>query len=211
MSGFAAIPGVALAADERVLDDRQFSASNVLFFLHLRFATTNRRVVGRAPNTLLGVIPVGSTLVNYPLPNVAGIAIRTRVSTAAVLLGLLFVLAGIGAKGGNGVAIVIGLLFLFVSLRTEIAITNSGGQTIGHRVAIWDRSSASAFIQGVGTLLAAPAERRGMTSDSPGTAQPAERSDAVRDGLVRLNQLRDQGLITAAEFDAKRRELLGRL
>jgi hypothetical protein len=183
MSGFVSIPGVVLAPDERVLDDRTFSTSNVLFYLHLRFATTDRRIVGRKPNTMLGFIPIGSTVVTYPLANVAGIRIRTRVMTAAFLLGVIFVLGGLllvaRSPGSTVVLVVLGALLMFASLRTEIAVSNSGGQTIGHDVAIWDRSAAALLIQGVGTVLA--------TLREPNAPQ-----GEVRDRLARLGQLRDE-------------------
>src|SRR5262245_44896512 len=91
-----AIPdGVALAPGEQPIAGGSFSFSNILFFLHWNMAVTNKRLVGHTPNTILGVIPMGYNQVSYPLAAVAGVAVRIRYSVFWLLVGLLFVLAGV--------------------------------------------------------------------------------------------------------------------
>src|SRR5437868_6310674 len=92
------LPGDAvLAKDEVVQSYGEFLVSNVLVYLKLKLAVTNKRLVGERPNTLLALIPIGSEKVSYPLSNVAGVNTSTRISPLPLLLGIIFVLAGLSS------------------------------------------------------------------------------------------------------------------
>jgi hypothetical protein len=199
-------PGVTLAPGEWPLAHGSFMFSNLLFFLHWHLAVTSKRLVGETPNTVLGVIPLGSTQVSYPLAAIAGVTVRTRYSAFWLVFGLLFVLAGVGAK--EVVTIVIGLLALLAAFRAEISVTNSGGGRTGHGVAFLDRSAAAAFAQQVNTAIATHSHA-GLAGSVPAISAPSRsRASEVLDELA---DLRDAGHITAEEYEAKRREILARL
>jgi hypothetical protein len=202
-----AVPeGVTLASDEHVVAAGEFSQGNVLFFLRWRMAVTNKRLVGRTPNTVLGVIPLGSTQISYPIGAIAGITTGTRYSSLWAFIGVLFVVTA--APGGrlNPVSIVIGLLAILASIRTQLSITNSGGQVTRHGVAIWNRTEARDFAQAVTTAVAGHAPVAPRASDFAISARPS-----AEDRLRELSRLRDAGLITQVEFDSKRQELLAGL
>jgi hypothetical protein len=202
-----AVPeGVTLAPDEYVVAAGEFSQGNVLFFLKWRMAITNKRLVGRTPNTVLGVIPLGSTQVSYPIGAIAGISVGTRYSFFWALLGLLFLTTA--APGGrlNPVSIVLGLLAILAAIRTQMSITNSGGHRTSHGVAIWNRTEALDFAQQVTTIVAGHAPVAPQTSNLVSALPPS-----AEERLRELSRLRDAGLITQDEYDSKRTELLARL
>src|SRR5258708_2738650 len=108
--------GAVLAKDETVQHQGEFLVSNVLPYLKPKLAITNKRLTGERPNTLLGIIPVGSEKVSYPLSNVAGVNTTTRISPLPLLLGILFVIGGLAAGVQSGwFALVLGVLLLLGS------------------------------------------------------------------------------------------------
>jgi hypothetical protein len=198
--------GVSLAPGEQVLGSGRFSVSNVLFFIHWQLVITNRRIVGRVPNTILAVIPLGFNQVSYPLPNVAGVAVRRAYSAGVFLFGVLFVLFGISPQASSPVgAIVIGLLLIVAAFRNSIQVTNSGGDKIRHSVSFMDRAAAETFVQQVNTAIATHAHPTGQAASTAGP------SSSASDALAELQRLRDQGHVTPDEFEAKRREIIARL
>jgi hypothetical protein len=198
--------GVALAPGEQVLGTGRFSVSNLLFFIHWTMFVTNKRIIGRVPNTILAIIPLGFSQVSYPLANVAGVAVRRAYSALAFVLGILFVLGGI--SGRSPIAIFIGVVLLLAAFRNNIQITNSGGDRIRHAVSFLDRAAAEAFVQEVNTAIATHAHGSSV-SQAPSPAPPA--AAAASEALAELKRLSDLGYLTPEEFDAKRREIIGRI
>ncbi len=132
----------------------EFLSSNLAFFLKLKLALTNKRLAGEKPNTFLGFIPVGSEKVSYPLSNIAGVQISTRLLIGPLLLGLLCVGVGLAQGVAQGwFVLLLGVLLLIASYNAELSVTNSGGGTIS-RISAFNRSSAQTFAQQVNTALA---------------------------------------------------------
>ena len=195
--------GVTLAPGEEVLGSGEFRVSNLLFFIRWTMFVTNKRLIGRVPNTILAVIPLGSNQVSYPLANVAGVSVKRAYSAFAFLLGVILLISG--AASPNVLAIFIGVILLLAAFRNNIQVTNSGGDRIRHAVSILDRSAAEAFVQRVNTVIATHAH--GVGAPAPSVAARSSAGEA----LAELQDLRDAGHLTAEEFDAKRREIIGRL
>ncbi len=153
----AQLPGDAvLAKDESIKDSGDFLISNIWIYLKLKLTVTNKRLVGQRPNTLLGFIPVGTENISYPLSNIAAVQTSTRVSMSYLILGLLFVLAGlgVGVDKGGWFLIVVGALLLLGSYQAQLNVQNSGGGTIRHRISVFNKSSAQAFAQKINTIIA---------------------------------------------------------
>jgi len=149
--------GVILAKDETAARAEEFIRSNVLPFLKLKLVLTNKRVAGQKANTFLGVIPVGTEKVSYPLANIASVYTSTKISVIALLLGLLFAIGGVLALSqgaGALVTIAIGLLFLVNCYSAVIAIQNNAGSTIKHRISIFNKGLADSFCEEVNTVIA---------------------------------------------------------
>jgi Short C-terminal domain len=210
-STVAGLPeGVELAPGELVAATGEFRVSNILFFIHWRMAVTNRRLIGRTPNTILGIIPLGSNHVSYPLANIAGVVTRRAYSLLSLIVGLFFLLAGLGglntSASGGIILIVLGLLILVSTIRASIQVTNSGGQKIAHGIAFTDRSAAQGFVNTVNTTIATYAHQGG----GPSTDAPAV-SRSASDQLDELQRLRDQGHLTPDEYETKRKQIIERM
>lgn len=65
-----------------VIGDR-FSPSVVLFWLKTSVAASNMRVMYKSPNTLLGVIPLGSSTQTIPLRSIASVDTNTSSTSVA--------------------------------------------------------------------------------------------------------------------------------
>ena len=83
---------------------------------------------------------------------------------------------------------------------------NSGGGTILFPVSVFERSRTVEFANGVSSAMAHTSGLR----DSRAPASSSTSSDPT-EALRQLNQLREQSLISEAEYEAKRTDILGRL
>jgi len=147
--------GVVLAKDESVRRYGEFLVSNILVYLKLKLALTTKRLAGEKPNTFLGFIPVGSDKVSYPLSNIAGVNTSTRISPLALIVGAIFLLAGIFEGPQNGwFAMLIGALLLIGSYQAQLNVQNSGGGTIKHRISVFNKGAAQDFAQEINTMIA---------------------------------------------------------
>ena len=148
----AALPGhVVLAPGESVVAQEAIAVSLILFFMSSVFVLTDRRIAGEGKNTFLGVIPVGASRLSYPLNNIASVGTSTRVNVLGILLGVVCVLAGLKFIP----LLLIGLLLLAGAFQAVLEITNNGGKTMKHNVAIFQKSKAIAFAAQVNTTIAA--------------------------------------------------------
>lgn len=147
--------GVILAKDESVRSQGEFLVSNVWVFVKLKLALTNKRLAGERPNTFLGFIPVGSDKVSYPLSNIAAVHTSTRILPLPLIVGLVLLLVGIGQGVEKGwFAMAIGLALVISSYQAQLNVQNSGGGTIKHQIAVWNKGSAQMFAQEINTVIA---------------------------------------------------------
>jgi len=203
--------GVTLAPGERPLVGERFMLGTIVFYLHAQLVLTNRRLYAARPNTLLGLIPAGTSRSNFPIESIAGVSASTRFNLLAFVAGGLAALLGIwtvanSANTGGGVAwIIIGLLVLLAAPRQAIEVMNSGGGTVRFPVSVFERGKAVDFANVVSEAVA-----RGPKASEPERSQGPSEADPS-DALRRLTRLRDEGLLTDEEFAAKRAELLARL
>lgn len=207
------IEGVTLAPEEQFLGSGRFRVSNVLFFICWNMVVTNRRVIGRVPNTILGVIPLGFNQVSYPLANVAGVTVRRAYSVAAFLIGAFLLLAGLssfgsqsGSVGAVVVLLILGVVGILAAFKNAIQITNSGGDRIRHGVSVLDRAAAETFVQQVNTIIATHAHQPVVVASGNPSRAPSS-----SEALSELQVLRDKGHVTAEEYEAKRREIISRI
>ena len=209
-SGISLPRGAALAPGEQPLLRERFMLGTIVFYLHTELVLTDRRLYAARPNTLFGLIPAGTTRRNFPLESIAGVSAGTRLNIVALILGLLVILAGFGANStDSGLAILLliaGFLLILATPRQAIEVMNSGGGTIAFPVSVFERSKTVAFANRVSELLA---HRPSVAATQSPTASGG--GPDANDALRKLNQLHADGLITDAEFSAKRAEILARL
>ena len=204
--------GGALAPGEAVLVRDDFMLSTVVFYLHTEMALTNRRLYAKRPNTLFGLIPVGTARSNFPIESIAGINAASRFNVIAAILGGVAILGGLGSlSSARGPALgillfVIGAILILAAPRQAIQVMNSGGGTILFPVSVFERSRTVDFANRVSTAVAHTSGLRDVRPPAPAAASPDP-----TEALHQLNQLREQRLISESEYDAKRTDILGRL
>lgn len=206
--------GVALAADETTLIVDRFMYSTVAFYLHTELALTNRRFIAARPSTLVGLIPVGTSRASYPIENIAGVNAGTRFEILGVLVGLLAGVTGLGSmsisqgQSAGLLLIILGIVLVLTSPKQYVEVMNSGGGTIRFPVSVFERGRTLEFASRVSEAIAGSS--RGMRA-SQGYERPVATAGGPTAALQQLEQLRSQGLITDAEFAAKRVDILNRL
>jgi hypothetical protein len=161
ISAYPRLPGgAALAPGEKVLVTDRFMLNSVAVYLHTEIALSDRRLSAARPNTLLGLIPVGTSRSNFPIESIAGVTAATLFSVPAFLVGLMAGLAGFlglsspGNTGGGVLLLVLGLLLIISAPRQAIAVMNSGGGVIRFPVAVFERGRTVEFANRVSEALA---------------------------------------------------------
>jgi len=208
----AALPtGDALAAGEELLRAAEFSRNNLAFWAKVRLAITNRRVAGSDPHLFLGLVPTGSQKRTYPLPSIAGTGVNSHVWIGGLIFAGVFILLGLTVLAFNPVFGALLLLFaLGLGLNcfwADITISNTGGQSIGHRIAYYERGAAGQFTQTLNSVLTAlPTQPATRQESAP--FPPSANSMGVEERLAQLAGLRERGLITEDEYSATRKEIL---
>jgi hypothetical protein len=206
--------GVALAPDESTLIEDRFMYSTVAFYLHTELALTNRRFIAARPSTILGLIPVGTSRSSYPIENIAGVNAGTQFDILGVIFGAVALLVGVAAVSYPGVQILAVVLILLGAAaiagapKQHIEIMNSGGGTMTFPVSVFERGRTLEFANHVSEAIARSS--RGALS-ARDVEQPVAAPTDATGALRQLDQLRTQGLITEAEFTAKRQDVLNRL
>jgi hypothetical protein len=209
--------GAALAPGEKILVEGSFMFGTIAFYLHTDLALTNRRLYAVRPNTILGLIPVGTARSNFPLDNIAGVNAGTRFNFLGVIFGVFGLLVGIAALGLPS-ASAFGVLLIVIALgmiagapKQAIEVTNSGGGHIVFPVSFFERGRTLDFASDVSEAIArTPASREPSVVRPPALADETGRTDPSN-ALRNLQRLRDQGLITEYEYADKRADILRRI
>lgn len=97
------------ATGETDVTGDRFSPSVVLFWLKTSVAASNMRVMYKSPNTLLGVIPLGSNTQTIPLRNIASVDTNTKFNLGSFVWGAVFLIAALAA----GLALILALIVWF--------------------------------------------------------------------------------------------------
>lgn len=94
-----------------IVGDR-FSPSVVLFWLRTSVAASSMRVIYKSPNTLLGVIPLGSSTQTIPLRNIASVDTNTKFNPGSFVWGVVFFVAGLACLSDSAA---VGILLILLA------------------------------------------------------------------------------------------------
>jgi hypothetical protein len=207
--------GVGLTADEQVLVGVDFIYSTVAFYLKTELALTSRRFIASRPNTLFGLIPVGTRRSSYPIESIAGVSAGSRFDLLGVIFGVLAIVVGIVSIAIPNVLplslllILLGAAGLFGAPKQYVEVMNSGGGTFQFPVSVFERGRTFEFAAHVSEAIARN-PRPGLAAMTAQAMSPAVAPDPSL-ALRQLESLRGQGLLTEEEYATKRREILARL
>lgn len=146
-----------LAPGENSRVGQQFAPNLTLAWLKTQVAMTNRRIVWKAPNTILGVIPAGYAEHSMPVGAIASVSVDTRFHAGRAVTGLLVVILGfilMGASVPLGLLMVIvGLLPLANSATAELTVMNNGGGSSSFGVSVLEKTKLEQFRSKVNEIL----------------------------------------------------------
>lgn len=144
-----------------VIGDR-FSPSVVLFWLKTSVAASNMRVMYKSPNTLLGVIPLGSSTQTIPLRNIASVDTNTKFNLGSFVWGAVFLVAGLSFLSSSAL---VGILFLLLAaanlantMSAQLDFVNQAGGRNSVKVSILEKAKLMQLAQAIRQLVFADTE-----------------------------------------------------
>lgn len=150
---------VTLSKEEQTLKESEFTSNLILFWLKSNFILTNKRILGKQPNTIFGLIPLGYKQIDQPLKTIASITCSTKFFVGRFFIGLVLALVGFAMLDGN---VFIGLLLLIAGIvnvlncyTTTFIIVNSGGlNAMTYQLSILEKDKVQNFVTEVNTQIA---------------------------------------------------------
>lgn len=130
-----------------IIGDR-FSPSVVLFWLKTSIAASNMRVMYKSPNTLLGVIPFGSSTRTIPLRNIASVDTNTKFNPGSFVWGGVFLVVDLAFLSDSAA---LGILFLLLAaanlantMSAQLDFVNQAGGRDSVKVSILEKEPSDA-------------------------------------------------------------------
>ena len=147
-----------LGKDEKQIKEATFTANLILFWLKANYVLTNKRVTGDTPNTLFGLIPLGTAQIAQPLKTIASVASSTKFSFMRLIVGAALLIGGIFSMGGSFILglilVIIGAINILNCFTATFVITNNAGQSTGYEISILEKAKVVAFTDEVNSVIA---------------------------------------------------------
>lgn len=142
-----------LAPGEKDLVGEHFSPNILLFWLKTAVAASNVRVQYRSPNTILGIIPLGSESQTIPLKNIASVDTSTKFNMGNFVLGVIFLIVGFASFRGSPFLGIIMLLLAAVNfcnmITASLNFMNQAGGKNTVTVSILEKDKLSRLAQSI--------------------------------------------------------------
>lgn len=150
---------IVLGSGEHRVHEGVFTTNLVLAWHKARLVLTNKRLTGYAPNTLLGLIPLGGNEISQPLDRIARVHVSTKFRVFRVILGAIALIVGLGFLGeSSGVAtglvlILIGALWVTTAWLAVLAVYDNSGNSSEIAVSGTQKNQLKQFAQRVNIQL----------------------------------------------------------
>ena len=150
---------VTLSKDEATIREHQFTANIVLFWLKSDFMLTNKRLLGKQPNTLFGLIPLGMKQIDQPLKTISSITCSTKFFVLRFLIGGLLTLLGWQLMDNHSILGLFLLVFGVVNLincytATFIVVNNGGLGAVVYELSLLEKDKVQNFVTEINTQIA---------------------------------------------------------
>lgn len=148
------------------MDSIQFATSYLTFYLKGEVAFAEDHIGVRIPNTILGLIPLGSEQRTLDIKHIVAVSNNFRIKIGQLLIGILLASDVLSAPlcllYGEPIAFIgclivgcLGILLALNSLQTTITIALASSQTVVLPLVIFEKGKAALIEQGINELLAA--------------------------------------------------------
>ncbi|VEI17542.1 Uncharacterised protein [Actinomyces viscosus] len=138
-----------LAPGETSVYGQQFLVSLLAPYLKGQLMCSSSRFVYKVPNTLLGIIPVGTDENTIPINSISAVSTSSRFSVGRAFLALVFAIFGLAILSdrplGGIFCIILAILFGVTALSSALVVTNHAGGSFGITVSMIDNSKLNAF------------------------------------------------------------------
>lgn len=126
---------------QRVEHHRErFSPNLFMLWLHTAVVISSTRVRHRAPNTILGLIPIGEASRTVPLRNIASVDANTRFNIGNLLTGIIAMPVGMNPFSDDGILedshpmlgfilLIVAIASLLNTMTTRLNFANQNGET----------------------------------------------------------------------------------
>lgn len=151
------MPTLQFAPGEENIIEESFSPSVILFWLKTRMGVSSARIATTSSNTLLGLIPLGYADAMYPLTNVAGVGVNTKLSVTRLIFGLVLLGMGGAAMDASAalgfVMLILAISMLANAMSATLQITNNAGGVSTVGVSILEKAKLEQFREQINQRL----------------------------------------------------------
>lgn len=138
-----------LAPGEKDIYSDTFMPSLATPYMKTELLVSSTRFCYKAPNTLLGLIPLGSDENVVPIRNIASMSVSSKFFPLRAILGVILLFAGLGQFKASFllalILVVLGILMLLMSFPGQLLIHNPAGGVTGITVSVLDKKKLALF------------------------------------------------------------------
>lgn len=138
-----------LAPGETSVYGQRFIVSLLFPFLKAEMMCSSSRFVYKVPNTLLGVIPIGSEENTFPISAISAVTASGRFKFGRALLALVFLIFGFAFMDGypvrGAILLLLSVVFALTSYSTALVVTNHAGGSFGLEISFIESRKLRAF------------------------------------------------------------------
>ena len=138
-----------LAPGETSVYGQRFIVSLLFPFLKAEMMCSSSRFVYKVPNTLLGIIPIGSEENTFPISAISAVTASGRFKFGRALLALVFLIFGFAFMDGypvrGAILLLLSVVFALTSYSTALVVTNHAGGSFGLEISFIESRKLRAF------------------------------------------------------------------
>ena len=138
-----------LAPGETSVYGQRFIVSLLFPFLKAEMMCSSSRFVYKVPNTLFGIIPIGSEENTFPISAISAVTASGRFKFGRALLALVFLIFGFAFMDGypvrGAILLLLSVVFALTSYSTALVVTNHAGGSFGLEISFIESRKLRAF------------------------------------------------------------------
>ncbi len=127
------------------------------FYLKGEITTEQNFLKFKVPNTIFGIIPLGSHKENIPVEQIASVASSFRLKIGTLIIGVIITILGLSSLGdtliGALIFILIGLSIAIPAFKTELLVETTAGKQYYIPFLIFEKGKAEQAENMISTII----------------------------------------------------------